>query len=257
MEEPEDLPRIISGGLILPVPSPIHPNPIRPLPLYTEQVPMPILVQPMKGGPIRPLNYSSQARPGQPNGNAAIVLPPCPPVAPRTQPFVPRQPPQRRYTAIPPPSTYESPVPKTIEPVECPKDSDDDEEFLAGELSELFYPSQTQPQSIIQALPPIKSEYPLSLPAQDQIISRPVEPTLVVSDDSPSDSSDSETDPDPVQPIMHIFEPEPLIFKNAQFEGAVKPSKLSDLPSHLPKELFLQIPLPYLIQLFYIRPISP
>ncbi|KAK1318652.1 hypothetical protein QJS10_CPB04g01312 [Acorus calamus] len=66
----------------------------------------------------------------------------------------------------------------------------------------------------------------------------PVEPTLVVSDDSPSDSSDSETDPDPVQPIMHIFELEPLIFKNAQFEGAVKPSKLPDLPSHLPKELF-------------------
>ncbi|KAK1318656.1 hypothetical protein QJS10_CPB04g01316 [Acorus calamus] len=43
----------------------------------------------MKGGPIRPLNYSSQARPGQPNGNAAIVLPACAPAAPRTQSFVP------------------------------------------------------------------------------------------------------------------------------------------------------------------------
>ncbi|KAK1286420.1 putative polygalacturonase [Acorus calamus] len=65
----------------------------------------------------------------------------------------------------------------------------------------------------------------------------PVEPTLVVSDDSPSDSSDSEIDPDPVQQIVRVFETKPLIFKNAQFEGAVKTSKLPYLPYHLPEDL--------------------
>ncbi|KAK1299575.1 hypothetical protein QJS10_CPB13g01090 [Acorus calamus] len=103
---------------------------------------------------------NEKVRPSQPNSNAAIVLPACPPATSRTQSFVPQQPPQRKYTVIPPPSTYESPVPETIEPVEFPKqDCDDDEEFLAGELAELFYPSPIQPESIIQSIQPIKSEF--------------------------------------------------------------------------------------------------
>ncbi|KAK1278933.1 hypothetical protein QJS04_geneDACA017545 [Acorus gramineus] len=128
-----------------------------------------------------------------------------------------------------------------IESTECPKqDSDDDEKFMDGELSELFDPTPVQPESIIQTLQPIESKYPLSLPAQDQIIPMPVKPTLVTSDNSNLDSSGSEMDQDLVQPIMHILKSKPLIFKNAQIEGAVKPSQLPDpldFPSYLSKEL--------------------
>ncbi|KAK1312027.1 hypothetical protein QJS10_CPA07g00693 [Acorus calamus] len=194
----------------------------------------------MKGCPIRPLNYSSQARPGQPNSNAAIVLPACLSAAPRTEAFVPQQPPQRKYTAIPPPSTFESPVPETIEPIECPKqDSDDDEEFLAGELSELFYPSPIQPESTIQNLRSTEFESPLLLLIQDQVISMPIKPTIMISDDPHLDSSDSEIDQDLDQSIEYVLESEPLIFRNTQFKGTIELSRLPgplNLHSHLSEE---------------------
>ncbi|KAK1258462.1 hypothetical protein QJS04_geneDACA011509 [Acorus gramineus] len=156
----------------------------------------------MKGGPIRPLSYFSQAQPSKAYSNRAIVPPACPLAAPRTQDFVPQQPPQRKYTAIPPPSTYESPIPEVIEPIECPKqDFDNGEEFFDGELSELFYPTPIQPESTIQNLQ--LTESLLSLPTQDQIISIPIKPILIISDNSLSDSSDSEIDTDLVQPIVH------------------------------------------------------
>ncbi|KAK1307841.1 hypothetical protein QJS10_CPA09g01104 [Acorus calamus] len=83
-------------------------------------------------------------------------------------------------------------------------------------------------------------ESPLSIPAQDPIISWPIGPILTIPYDSHCDSSDSENDIDLIQPIVHDLESEPLIFKNAQFEGAVEPSQLPDpldLPSHLAEDL--------------------
>ncbi|KAK1322097.1 hypothetical protein QJS10_CPA03g01319 [Acorus calamus] len=208
MEEPKDLPRIVPGGLILSAPVPIHPNPVKPLPLYTEQVPESILVHLMKGGPIQPLNHFSQTRPSQIYSNRAIVPPVCPRAPPKTQSFVPQQPSQIKYAAIPPPLTYESPVPKIIESVECPKqDSSDDEEFLAGELSELSYPTPIKPESIIQNLQSTKFESPLLLPIQDQVISMP---TLMISGDPHLDSSDSKSDQDLDQSIEYVLESEPL-----------------------------------------------
>ncbi|KAK1324741.1 hypothetical protein QJS10_CPA01g02027 [Acorus calamus] len=144
------------------------------------------------------------------------------------------------YSNPNPSPTYESPVVEITESDECPKwDYYDDEELCDGELLELIYPTPTPPEPTIQSLHPAEFECPLSPLAQDPIISKPVEPIPVISDDSHFDSSNSEVDPDPIEPIVHVLESKPLIFRNAQFKEAVDPSQLSDpldLPSHPSEE---------------------
>ncbi|KAK1296111.1 hypothetical protein QJS10_CPB15g00742 [Acorus calamus] len=144
------------------------------------------------------------------------------------------------YSNPNPSPTYESPVVEITESDECPKwDYDDDEEPCDGELLELIYPTPTPPEPTTQALHSTEIECPLSPPAQDPIILKPVEPISVISDDSNFDSSNSEIDPDPIEPIVHFLESKSLIFRNAQFKKAVEPSQLPnmlDLPSHLLEE---------------------
>ncbi|KAK1321944.1 hypothetical protein QJS10_CPA03g01598 [Acorus calamus] len=144
------------------------------------------------------------------------------------------------YSNPNPSPTYESPVVEIIEFDECPKwDYDDDEEPCDGELLELIYATPTPPEPTTQALHSAEIECPLSPPAQDPIILKPVEPISVISDDSNFDSSDFEVDPDPIEPIVHVLESKSLIFRNAQFKEAVEPSQLPnmlDLPSHLLEE---------------------
>ncbi|KAK1290523.1 hypothetical protein QJS10_CPB18g00710 [Acorus calamus] len=101
-------------------------------------------------------------------------------------------------------------------------------------LLHLFIEDLWNPESIIQNLQLIEFESPLLLPIQDQVISMPVKPTLMVSDD-PHLGDDKDLD----QLIEYVLESEPLIFRNTQFKGAVELSQLPkplDLPSKLSEE---------------------